>query len=394
VSLEQYYTEEAIGERLVAMLPCNAPENCLELSAGKGALLIPIIRKWPEIKISTCELDPKNISYLEENFIGAHHQVDVISYAFDRFYEDKWSYFDLAVCNPPFSWRSNTEYEKDSLKSFGVEWMCSWSKVRSEIIFIIKNLELLKENGYLAIILPELIVFSDSFSRFREHLSAICSIVSISEVEAGAFKGTEARTYILVLSKRRFNKPFSLTDKKNCVSMHSQNDFHRWSDLVKKSQLFALAELMFELKRGRHSGKSLRESHLSYYHTTGFFNREDLSIFSSDIGEHLVQGSKPLVASAGQVLINRVGTRALGKAIVVPHGRYAVSDCAYRLTVPTGINPHDVVVFWQKLAEEIIQNARGTCAQYITKTDILNYLALFLESQREINSTQATFEIA
>lgn len=394
MSLEQYYTEEEIGERLVAMLPCGSPENCLELSAGMGALLKPIIKKWPNIEISTCELDPENNHYLKNNFSGDHHAVDVISSKFDAIYKDKATLFDLAVCNPPFSWRSNSDYEKASLKSFGTNWMCNWSKIRSEIIFIIQNFKLLKESGYLAIILPELIVFSDYFSNFREHLLKVSSVVSISEVETGSFKGTEARTFILVLSKSRCHAPFSLTNKANQISIHSQNDFPSWPSRSTKNLLFELAESMFDLKRGRHSGKVLRESQTSYYHTSGFFNRNEPHLSGSNKDWVFLQAPDPVIASVGQVLINRVGTRALGKAVVVTKGKYVVSDCAFRLCLPEVIDPHDIVSFWHQHAEVIVQSARGTCAQYITKEDILNYLALFLELKADKASMQARYAIA
>lgn len=394
MSLEQYYTEEVIGERLVAMLPCSAPETCLELSAGKGALLTPIIKKWPHIQISTCELDPENNSFLKNNFSGKHFELDVISSTFDRTFKKECSRFDLAVCNPPFSWRINSKYEKSSLKDFGMEWMCDWSKVRSEIIFIIQNLKLLKETGYLAIILPELIVFSDTFSKFREHLSTFTSVISISEVETGSFKGTEARTYILVLSKSRFNAPFSLTNGGQKTSMHSQNEFYSWSSKASKNSLFSLAESTFDLKRGKHSGKTLRHSNLAYYHTTGFFAGEDPDSVCPSAQDRVVQATNPLVASTGHVLINRVGTRALGKAVVVERGSYVVSDCAFRLALPDDIDPYEVVAFWHQHAEVIIQNARGTCAQYITKNDIINHLAFFLQVKSAGNSPPSKLAIA
>ena len=72
MSLEQYYTEERIGERLVSMLPPISPQRCVELSAGEGALLLPIVRLWPGVRISTCELDPENIKKLASNFEGEH----------------------------------------------------------------------------------------------------------------------------------------------------------------------------------------------------------------------------------------------------------------------------------------------------------------------------------
>ena len=104
MSLEQYYTEEGIGERLASMLPVMNPHECVELSAGEGALLLPIIRKWPNIKITTCELDPLNVSKLKSSFKGKHHNIDVLSDSFEKAFKGKLASFDFAVSNPPFSW--------------------------------------------------------------------------------------------------------------------------------------------------------------------------------------------------------------------------------------------------------------------------------------------------
>nr|WP_241697350.1 hypothetical protein [Halomonas salicampi] len=367
------------------MLPCSAPENCIELSAGKGALLSPIIKKWPNICISTCELDVANNAYLKKHFPGEHHNVDVVSRSFECIYKDDLASYDLAICNPPFSWRTNLDYEKKLLKDFGLSWMCGWSKIRTEVIFTIQNLKLIKSSGVLALILPDLIVFSDSFSKFRKYLCAGGSIVEISEIEAGSFKRTEARTFIVVMVKGVFENYFSLTRSDGEVSHHSQDEFSRWPSKFIKSDFFSLAESIFSLKRGVHSGKELRESDIPYYHTSGFSHNKNEESFIFSLEGKLVNSSRTIIGSTGDVLISRVGTRAIGKAEVVEKGRYVISDCVFRLSVPDYIDPFEIKDFWHASATEIFSSARGTCAKYLTKSDVLNHLARYLEIKHEDN---------
>ena len=110
MSLEQYYTEERIGERLISMLPPISPQHCVELSAGEGALLLPVVRIWPEVRISTCELDPENVKKLASSFKGEHYNIDVLSESFDSIFEGRFSSFDFAAT------RSSTD--SDSVLAF------------------------------------------------------------------------------------------------------------------------------------------------------------------------------------------------------------------------------------------------------------------------------------
>lgn len=380
VSLEQYYTEEKIGERLVSLLPDLSPTRCVELSAGEGALLFPVIKKWPQIGVTTCELDSHNHAKLSQSFDGDHFHVDVMSSSFEDVAKTCECQFDLAVSNPPFSWRVNSDYEREVLRYFGLQFMESWRRVRSEVVFILQNLRLVRESGYIAIILPELIVRSSSFREFRRFLVKSYSICAVSEIEKGAFKGTEAKTYIVIIKKSLGYGGFKFYGSDGTEAEYAQELFGHTAENSYADFLGSQAQLLFDIKRGRHSGKELRSSGKPYYHTSGFSEPSAL-IGPTSLEFATFGGKRSVIARQGDVLIHRVGSRVLGKALIVENGSFLVSDCVFRVQVPDCINPYEVLRFWESHEAAVLAMARGTCAKYITKQDLMFILQQFVEQK-------------
>lgn len=277
--------------------------------------------------------------------------------------------FDLAVSNPPFSWRENNNYEKEVLSRFNLDFMLNWKRVRSEVVFILQNLRLVKPSGFLAIILPELIVCSRLFSTFRKELLNYCSIHAIFEIERGAFKRTEAKTYIVVLRNQKVEGVYNFHDADGMVCERPQSKFAE-IELNKsiREQEFSESPL-FTIERGRHTGKELRLSSLPYYHTTGFFDPEKSARLQC-LSTVKISGKKPVVANARDFLVHRVGSRALGKATVVEAGNYIISDCVFRISLPLHIDPFDVMKYWHEQGEWLKKAARGTCAKYLITDDV------------------------
>lgn len=382
MSLEQYYTEEKIGERLVSLLPDITPTRCVELSAGEGALLLPVLKKWPRIELATCELDPENHDKLMRTFDGDHYNIDVMSPNFERVAESFPEKFDLAVCNPPFLWRKSTEYEKNLFSLYNLNFMNSWKRVRSEVVFILQNFRLINKRGIMAIILPELIVRSESFSEFRQSILDFCSIRAISQIEQGGFKGTEARTYIVIIEKGGSPDFFSFFDVKGVEEKYSQEDFILPEQGLNVEHSSYDVRSLFSIKRGCHSGKDLRLSQMPYYHTTGFseaFKKNEPMC----LDQVTLNGKSPVVAHEGDLLIHRVGSRSLGKATVVEKGAALISDCVFRVEIPKNICPHDLKKYWEEMSSKIIGASRGTCAKYITKEDVFAYLEGFFSQHIE-----------
>lgn len=377
MSLEQYYTEERIGERLVSMLPPICPQHCVELSAGEGALLLPIVRVWPEVRISTCELDPENIKKLASNFKGEHYNIDVLSEDFESVFEGRFSSFDFAVSNPPFSWRAISKYDAAVLKEFNLLDVFSGKRVRSEVLFVLQYVRLMAQSSYMAFILPELMVCSSVLEKFRSRLLNFCSVVSISEVEVGAFKGTEAKTYIVILKKETGVSEFVYTDIAGNIVVKEQKDF--CSGLRGLPPSFTpVCNYGFSVKRGNLSGKECRALGLPYYHTSGFSKSAD-GVIPMPLESATILGKKPLVACRGDVLIGRVGSRVVGRA-VLSDGEYIVSDCVFRVRFSNAVDSNNFLRYWlDDCYLKVVSQARGTCAKYITAPDLCSYIREFID---------------
>lgn len=377
MSLEQYYTEERIGERLVSMLPPISPQHCIELSAGEGALLLPVVRVWPDVKISTCELDPKNIKKLASNFKGEHYNIDVLSEDFDSVFEGRFSSFDFAVSNPPFSWRSISKYDSAILERFNLSDIFSGKRIRSEVLFILQHVRLMSRSSYMAFILPELIICSSALGKFRSRLLELCTVVSVSEVEVGAFKGTEAKTYILILKKEVSTSKFTYTNIMGITTIKEQKDFCSGLHNLPSSLPFGCDDA-FTIKRGNLSGKECKSLRLPYYHTTGFFKPAD-GVIPISLESAVISGKKPIIARKGDVLVGRVGSRVVGRA-VLSDGEYIVSDCVFRVRFSNTIDSSSFLKHWiDNCYLRVASQARGTCAKYITAQDLGSYIREFID---------------
>nr|WP_232235724.1 N-6 DNA methylase [Pseudomonas luteola] len=359
------------------MLPPISPRHCIELSAGEGALLLPVVRIWPDVRISTCELDPENIKKLASNFKGEHYNIDVLSEDFDSVFEGRFSSFDFAVSNPPFSWRAISKYDAAILEEFKLTDVFSGKRVRSEVLFILQYVRLMSRSSYMAFILPELVVCSSVLGKFRSRLLEFCTVVSVSEVEVGAFKGTEAKTYIVILKKDVGAGAFTYTDVTGKTVIKEQKDFCSGLHGLPAS-LPTECDDAFTVKRGNLSGKECKSLGLPYYHTSGFFKSAD-GVIPMPLESAVILGKKPLVACKGDVLIGRVGSRVVGRA-VLSDGEYIVSDCVFRVRFSNAIDSNSFLKHWMDNCYlKVISQARGTCAKYITAQDLGSHIREFID---------------
>lgn len=371
---EQYYTEQTIGKQLVKMLPRFNAERCVELSAGQGALLEPVVCRWPLIQLTTCELDPANVDILKEHFDGDHYHIDVLDVAFEKLLSKFSGSFDLAVSNPPYCWKSPTSYDRDLLARFGLQEIFKHKRLRAEVLFILQNIRLLRNEGFAAFILPELLIRSDLLKSFRAGMLGFCSVVALAEISDGKFKGTEARTYILVIQKTNSKQQFTYTSLMGNKENRPIIDFvNGLRDVALQDEGF---DTLFNIKRGNLSGKECKQVGVPYYHTSGFFNP---TIKFDGVFDGVARA--PLIAEPGDILISRVGTRVLGNIAVVISQRYIISDCVFRLRFDNIQFNYSFMRFWNDQVESLRASARGTCAKYITKEDLSKKVYEFLRVQ-------------
>ncbi|ECF4632411.1 N-6 DNA methylase, partial [Salmonella enterica] len=321
VEFKQFYTEREVSDKLAALIQIARPSNCLELSAGEGALIDAVLKKYPKVHVTAVDIDYKNASYLR----GKYPDVNVL--CGDSTLPELCdlindSSFDIALCNPPFksivinSYISSLVFDMTGKKFKG-------DKVRAEIVFLLLNLKKLKSSGELAIILPDIFFSSLSYSWLREYLINNFSVSKIIECEHKAFKKTEAKTHIYHIRNVFSRKQSQIAFEKNGCEIYLSN-----MDFIFKNQFPDASEEFddkFLLFRGKKSGKECRNSGLPYFHTTSF----DSILTEKETNFNSYDG----IALKNDILVARVGTRVLGKTVVFKGTSALVSDCIFCLRI-------------------------------------------------------------
>jgi len=116
---------------------------------------------------------------------------------------------DIILTNPPFGARFSQEYVAASCgknTSFFSSLRRSTSTIDSELLFVDRNLRLLRDGGRLLIVVPDGVVSAKGIAALlRQHLANIATLRAVIELPATTFAqaGTRTKTAILYLQKGR-----------------------------------------------------------------------------------------------------------------------------------------------------------------------------------------------
>ena len=221
------------------------------------------------------------------------------------------------------------------------------------------------------------------YERFREVLFSNYRIISVVHLGKKRFEGTEACTHILTVKKRKLKKSYKIKlesiDFPGKYCSISKTEFISRGDYsfhTKPSHLNArkLKTLNVQLMRGRLSNKKLLTMSTDFIHTTSFEN-SDFKIFSNNN----LQINDEKKVREGDIVIARVGTRAIGKVGLIYQGNFHISDCM--IAIRTN-NAETRKFILKTLKSPIGKNwlnsiSKGVGARHITMTD-LNELPIFI----------------
>ena len=368
VDFNQYYTSKSISDLLSRFIPLREPKTCLELSAGEGALLDALKEKWSSIHCTTIDIDPTNHLLLKKKFPqDKHYCLDATSLECSDLLNSQK--FDLAVCNPPFQ-AINTNKNINNYIShiFGEEYS-NKVKVRAELIFLAINMYHIRNDGVLAIIVPELIVKGIRYQKLRKSLFLNFKLEYLIECKHKAFRQTEAKAFILILKKKAIHEVYEYVHVK--INAQSLIDFecHESIENLYSNNYVPYSNIFknkFEIIRGGLSGKLCRNLNCNYIHTTNMSDdMEQINFDDSEIAK------KHHVGISGDIIISRVGTRVLGKTNYLSKGRAVISDCIFAIRFKEIIDREKFIKYWEKNRSNWIdENSTGTCAKHITKASL------------------------
>ncbi|MCG8579651.1 MAG: SAM-dependent methyltransferase [Bacteroidales bacterium] len=385
IELGQFFTREAMSSVLAQCLGPKKPKIAVDVSVGEGALLKAIQKRWRNTKLLGVEFDRKlkikNIceavqlfgNGLDVNLPGTIRQL--------------YGEIDLAVNNPPFKSIRRSESTDQILGDCGLLGAIGKSKnYPAEIVFLAQNLRILSRNGTLAIIVPSGIINNDRWKGLRSSLLRSNRVLKAIELPPRIFDKTEARTFMLVLRKGGVTDKVSLYNAGpdgeigESISISKSQAEHRmdwryYNEIdsasphdISLDSVFTLEDLGAEIFRGQISSVEARCKSVNVFHTTDMTGIGQIKDFKTKSRSSVYRTAK-----SGDILVARVGTRCIGRTCFLKKGELIVSDCIYVIR----LEPRFRQLVWKKFATEEFSGelrklARGVCAQYVTKKQLLD----------------------
>lgn len=231
--LGQYFTPKNIRDILIQKLPQKNNADILEPSCGSGEFITSIIESFNNPKIDAIEFDKNLFNICKEQFsqIKLYNENTLI-----KIFNKK---YDFIIGNPPYFEMELTPEIKDKY--------CDVIYGRTNIysLFIKLGLDLLKDNGYLAYVIPTSMNNGAYFSKLREYIVANAEIEDIIMFDDDQFKDAQQNVMILILKKKKNTGKFVF--KKNGIMIFSKKykELNEFFDNKK-----TLKELGFAVKTG------------------------------------------------------------------------------------------------------------------------------------------------
>lgn len=194
-----YYTNNnEIVEFMVNNI--NAKKTILEPCGGEGAFIDQIIKLNKNAKIDTLDSNPEAVQKLKDKF-STYKNINIWEgdTLFDKNLDSKIEYYDSIIGNPPYGVWQSVE-RRNELKN---KYPNCYVK-ESYTMFMIRCLNLLKNNGKLSFIIPDTFLYLHRHEKLRKFLLETTSINDILIFPSKLFPGVNfgyAKLCIINLTK-------------------------------------------------------------------------------------------------------------------------------------------------------------------------------------------------
>lgn len=399
----RYYTSPEVSRSLIERINVPKPKVVLELGSGSGALCAAAASRWQAARLITVDTD-KRLS--EQECVHSLGQPTQHShFVHDALDEDlpnkiglRLGTVDVAVCNPPYirpRWRADFGSILEDAGLSGT--LASLHDAGADLLFLAQNLRLLRRKGKLGLILPDGLVTAERFSGVRLALLRQHLIEQVVQLPRGIFKGTEAQTYLAVLSKMAgetdqlmlrqmgpdgqlssaVDIPQELAAKRMDYAFHTQAiSAHHLQDGYRRIQV---GEALTDVIRGSICSSEIAEFPTAVFHLGDFAEPDGKNAirvvpkrFSlSDRAAKTISRNAHL-ALPGDILLARVGRNLQNRLALVVHGPCVISDCIFALRATEEHRER----LYRFLESEAGQRARatsahGVAARFLSKRNLL-----------------------
>lgn len=227
----QFFTPQNAAEALVYMVGPSQDASILDLACGAGGFLIATLKYWKELGLPIAKnnlygVDKDNyLTRLAKIHLACMGQNTFNIKCADSLIWNKEilgcgkSEYDIIFTNPPFG--ANIQAGTiETLEKFELAYKYKKNKngnlektnvinesVPPQVVFIEQCINLVKENGYIGIVVPESMISNKKYSYVVDFLFEKCVIKAVIGMPDDLFKtsgksGTHTKTCLLVLQKK------------------------------------------------------------------------------------------------------------------------------------------------------------------------------------------------
>jgi thiol-disulfide isomerase/thioredoxin len=223
--------------------------NILEPSCGSCEIIKKVLKNFDNANIDGIEFNDvvyeniKNIKFKNKN----KNKVSITNADFLKFEND--IKYDLIIGNPPYFVMSKKTVDKKYYKYFD-------GRPNIFILFIIKSLEKINENGILSFVLPTNFMNCIYYSKLREHIYKNYKILKIENCFESSYIETKQDTCIFIIQNKtpicqilstNTNNYFTII-KNNITIFNEINNIKKLNELYNNST--TINNLGFDVKVG------------------------------------------------------------------------------------------------------------------------------------------------
>jgi type I restriction enzyme M protein len=398
--LGRYYTAKWVGQTLVEAINYDYPKLIVELGVGEGVLSSAAMQKWTNSTLVTVDADAKSGNGAKLlnglKIKHQHHVHDVLDHTLDSTIGVRLGSADVALCNPPYirpKWRDDFGR---ILSDAGLSSsLMSIHDAGADLLFLAQNLRLLKSQGKLGVILPDGLITGEKYLGIRKVLLNEHLIEQVIQLPRNAFRGTEAQTYLVILSKESGptrkvtvrSLGSEIASKVLSISKHAayQRLDYKFHNTVKKSHVVqvkgasqvSFSSLNIDLQRGTISSNEIQSLLWPVFHLCNFPNNENSYGYRIPKSlriqkRHLNRIPKQYrIACPGDILLARIGRNLHEKICIVEEGNCIISDCVFRIRVAEEFQEPIIKFLKSEHGQDLIRaSAHGVGANYLSRKDV------------------------
>ena len=321
-----YFTPPSIIAKTVkALFPYfKNITDILEPSCGSGEFL-QRFERFPRFNIDAIEFNEIIYNSIKDKFKSNILNTDFLEWNTNKKY-------DLIIGNPPFY-----VMKKQSIKNNKYEHYYT-GRPNIFVLFIGKALEMLKNNGILAFVLPKNFMNCLYYDNLRKHISTNYKIIDIIECYEDKYLETQQDTVVLIIQ----NQNCVLNNPNFTININNYNIFNVPSIVTQIKECYknttTLKNMNFEVKVGNVVWNQVKDKLTHDNNDTRLIYSSDIVDNKLSIKKYKNEAKKNYITKPGKTDLLLVVNRGYGK------GDYKFSYCLIDTDKPYLIENHLICI--------------------------------------------------